>query len=249
MASRLESATALRSQRRFLIVISMVVAAYYALAVHLKGEGEYSGIAVTIERPDRIPAALWIIFAWALLRYTQRLHEQWRFVGRAIMKEVERCDHQLVLEAARRSAAMQILTRQLGKDLEKPYLVGDVQVTETVKEMMRETMAQRAQAQGKPPPPAEPDPWFTIDENGNRIYRDFAIGVASADQPQAIGHEFKMPPWSRTQFLWHQLRSWVRASVRFPAILEYIAPLLIALVAVLVAFLFIAVRAFESYVP
>jgi hypothetical protein len=48
MPYRRESAAALRSRRRFLILVSNAVAAYYALAVHLKGEGAFSGLAANI---------------------------------------------------------------------------------------------------------------------------------------------------------------------------------------------------------
>ena len=238
MATRPESAAALKSQRRFLIIISLVVAAYYALAVHLKGEGEYSGLAVIINRPDRVPVALWIIFAWALLRYVQRLHEQWRFVGKAIMREVERCDDELVLKAAQHSAVRQVKDGRIGGKLTRPRVIGDVWVTDTVKEMMREVMAKRALAQGKSPPPREPDPWFTIDENGERAYRAFGIGVASRTSLRHRLGVIDHAAVSRAHTLRHQLRSWGRASLRLPAIFEYVAPLLIAVAAVVLAVVF-----------
>jgi hypothetical protein len=239
MPSRRESAAAaLRSQRRFLILVSIALAAYYVLAVHIKGEGEYSGFAMKLGRPDRIPYVLWVIFTWALLRYWQRLHEQWRIVRTAVMQEFEYCDHQLVLKAARRSAVQQVKRRQLGKDLRDPFVVGDVQVTDSVKEMMGTVMAQRARAQGKPVPKREPDPWFTV-KDGKRVYRAFAIGVAGADQTGlTMGYDFAIPPWSRVRTLVHQLRAWVRTALRLPAVLEYLAPLAIAMLAVVLAVIF-----------
>ena len=50
MAVRPGASAALRSQRRFLIIVSIAVAAYYYLEVHIKGEGEYSGLAVRLGR-------------------------------------------------------------------------------------------------------------------------------------------------------------------------------------------------------
>jgi hypothetical protein len=103
LATRVDSTAALRSQRRFLVIISIAVAGYYYLQVHTEGSGEYGGFHVKLGRADRVPYALWIIFSWALLRYVQRLHEQWRRVRREVMRQFEHYDHQLALAAARRS--------------------------------------------------------------------------------------------------------------------------------------------------
>jgi hypothetical protein len=221
------------------MLISLAIAAYYTLAVHVKGEGEYSGLAVKIGRPDRVPVVLWVIFAWALTRYLQRLHEQWRIVRKTVMREFEYCDHQLVLEAARRSAVRQVKRGQLAKGRSSPRVVGGVEVTDTVKEMMRELMAKRAREQGRPEPKKEPDPWFTIAEDGKRLYRGFSVGIACEDHHDTVvGQDFLMPPWSRARTLWHQLRAWVRTAIRLPALLEYIAPLLIALSTVVLVWMF-----------
>jgi hypothetical protein len=239
VVTRREAAAALRSQRRFLVLISLAIAAYYTLAVHLKGEGEYSGLAVKIGRPDRVPVALWVVFVWALLRYLQRLHEQWRMVRKAVMKEFEYYDHQLVLEAARRSAVRQVKRGQLARDRRNARVVGDVWVTDTVKEMMRERMAERARAQGRPELRKEPDPWFTVSDDGKRIYRGFGVGIACDDQHDpALGQDFLMAPWSRVRTLAHQLHAWARTAIRLPALFEYIAPLLIALLAMVLALVF-----------
>src|SRR5258705_931694 len=122
MAVRLGASAALRSQRRLLIIVSIAVAAYYYLEVHMKGEGEYSGLAVKLGRADRVPWVLWVIFGWALLRYAQRLHELWTKVGTDVMREFEYYDQQLALAAARRSALKQVV--QIAKDKRNPYVVG-----------------------------------------------------------------------------------------------------------------------------
>jgi len=159
MAVRLTAAAALRSQRRFLIVMSIAVAAYYYLQVHLKGEGEYSGLAVRVVRTDRIQIAFWIIFAWALLRYGQRLHEGWRRVRREVMSQFEYYDHQLVLIAARRSAARQARAGRIGKDLEPPRTVfGEAEITDTVKQIAAEMVRRRRAQQGVALPAVGPHP-------------------------------------------------------------------------------------------
>jgi hypothetical protein len=236
-SGRQGAAARLRSQRRFLILISMAVTAYYALSVHLEGKGEYSGIALTIGRADRIPIALWVVFLWALIRYCQRLHEQWRIVGKSVMREFEYCDQQLVLEAARRSAIKQVAGGALAKNLTTPQVVGRAWFTESVQEMIREQAAKRAQAMGKPMVRKEPEPLF-VTKDGKRIYRGFGIGILGADQPFPLGHDFMMPPWSRIRTLWHQVRAWARTAVTLPALLEYIAPLAIAVAAVIIAIFF-----------
>jgi hypothetical protein len=239
MAVRLTAAAALRSQRRFLIVMSIAVAAYYYLQVHLKGEGEYSGLAVRVVRTDRIQIALWIIFAWALLRYGQRLHEGWRRVRREVMSQFEYYDHQLVLIAARRSAARQARAGRIGKDLEPPRTVfGEAEVTDTVKQMAAEMVRQRRAQQGLSPPEPVVEPWFVVD-GGKRIYRGFAIRITGKDNvPSTMGYDFMMPAWGWWRVRVHQLHAWWRTAWRMPAIFEHLAPLVIAAGAIAVAIVY-----------
>jgi len=55
--------------------MSLVLAAYAILGVRVKGEGEYSGLALRLLHPDRVQSCIWVIFVWALARYCQRLYE------------------------------------------------------------------------------------------------------------------------------------------------------------------------------
>ena len=233
-----ESSAALRSQRRFLILVSIAVAAYYALVVHLKGEGEYSGFAVIIGRPDRIPIALWLVFTWAVLRYVQRLNEQWATIRELVLKEFEDCDHQLVLNAARRWAVKQAKRGALNKHLKDLRVFGRAWLVDSIKEIIREQAAQRATSRGEEMRTPKPDPWFVTDERGWRIYRGFGIAGQSPDLALATGIDFSLPPWSPLRTRWHQLRAWGRTAWKLPAISEHLAPFAIAIAAIVCAAVF-----------
>lgn len=108
-----------------------------------------------------------------------------------------------MLKAARHSAIRQVKDGTLGKHLTNPRVVGDVWVTESAKAMAREIISRRREAQGKPPRPLEPDPWFSVDQEGRRVYRGFGVGIVGTGEPHAIGYDFMMSSWSKVRTLCH----------------------------------------------
>src|ERR1700693_350037 len=162
-----ESSAALKSQRRFLILMSLALAAYYILKVNVGGEAKYSGFAITVGRPDRVQYCLWILYVWALLRYWQRLNELWDRVRGEVMRNIDAHDWRLALREATRSAVDQ---GKKGKwtDQHSPdaRVVGAAWMNPGLKEQMAETRNANAEAARKLRQQAKKEGRFTITERG-----------------------------------------------------------------------------------
>lgn len=235
MATRMTETATLRSQRRFLILMSIAVAAYYYLQVHTEGSGEYSGLHIKLGRPDRVPYAVWILFGWALLRYAQLFHEQWRRVRSDLLREFEYYDHQLALAAATRYARENRLA--LVKGITDPVVIGEAWYVPSMRDRLIDEVQKQARDRGQEPSEPEPkDEWWVLTPKGERYYRGFGIEVRERGKPESgVGVEFNMPAWGRMRVKYHQARVWWRTAVRMPAVGEYLAPFAIAALAVVVA--------------
>jgi hypothetical protein len=232
MASRRELTAALQRQRRFLVLMSLAVTAYYVLRVHVKGEAQYGGVAVTVGNPGRLQYCLWVVFAWALLRYVQRLNELWTRVRSEVMRNVEAEDQQLALKAATRSARRQVKRGELATRFDRPQVRGKAWLNPSMKQAMREVRKDEFE------PRKIKDPDYELTQSGGRKYRSFAIVIAYTDKAGNFnqrGQDFNMPEWNRARTVLHRIHAWVRAAARLPAIFEHWAPLVIAGMAICVA--------------
>jgi hypothetical protein len=225
------AASALLRQRRFLVLMSLALAAHYMLHIHVKGEAEYSGFAVTVAKPDRVQYCLWVVFGWALLRYIQRLNELWSKVKLDVMKNVAAEDLRLALKMATRSAIRQVNHGELASQFSNPSVRGSAWLNPSLKQMIRETRNSAPKVSKK----ADPD--FEFTQRGGRKYRSFAIVITYNDDGgifQQIGFDFNMPEWSRARTVLHRAHAYAQAAARLPAIFEHWAPLAIAALALCV---------------
>jgi hypothetical protein len=238
MASQRESTAALLRQRRFLVLMSLALAGFYVLKVHVRGEAEYSGLAVALQRPGRVQFCLWVVFGWAFLRYVQRLNQLWRRVGADMRKEADDQDQRLALKALRRFAVRKVAHEGL-LNFTKPRVVGDAWIVPSIKEMIGETRALSKQNS----PKAKPDSGFMETDSGGRKYRAFGLAISDlgkdGQRSEPTGHNFEMPAWSPLHTRAHRARACVRAAIRLPAVFEHLAPLAMALAAVVLAILLI----------
>jgi hypothetical protein len=231
MASRRELTAALQRQRRFLMLMSIALTAYYLLRVHVKDAAEYSGFALTIGEPRRVQYCLWVVFGWALLRYIQRLNEMWGKVKLEVLRNVDAEDLRLAMKAATRSAVRQVKRGELGSKFEKPTVLGHAWLNPSLKQMIRETRKQ------SPVTTTEKDPDFAMTEHGGRKYRSFAIVIAHTDKQgfHQVGTDFNLPEWSRARTIAHRVHAYAQAAARLPAIFEHLAPLVFAALALCVS--------------
>lgn len=229
------STPALGRQRRFLVLMSLALAGFYVLKVNVRGEAEYSGLAVVLLHPSRVKVCLWVVFLWALLRYVQRLNERWLIVGAHMRKEADYQDQLLALKAMRHFAVRTVAHEGV-RNYPEPRVVGDAWIEASTHEMMQQTRPISRER----PPKAKPDPGFVTTYEGGRKYRAFGILISylnNEGKRATIGHNIEMPPWSPLTVRVHRMRAWARATVLLPAVFEYLAPLVIAVAAVITAIL------------
>jgi hypothetical protein len=224
-------------QRRFLVLMSLALAGFHVLKVHVKGDAEYSGFALSILRPERVQLCVWVIFSWALMRYVQRLNELWPRVGAQLCNDANRQDQRMAIKVARRYAERTI-AREGVLNCPEPRVISDPSIVPSVKEMIRETRKTPTQ----PVPKFKPEPWFVTTDGGGRKYRTFGIDISYLDKGgkrAPVGHNFDMPAWSALRARSHRLRAWANAAIRLPAVFEYLAPLGLAALAIATAILLI----------
>jgi hypothetical protein len=232
-----ETMAALLRQRRFLVLMSLALAGYYVLKVQVRGEAEYSGLAVALQRPARVQYCLWIVFLWALLRYVQRLVQLWRRVQAQLLTDADDQDRRLALRAMRRYAVWRV-AREGVKNFPEPRAEGNVWIEASIKESIRQLRAPLASA----PPKAKQDPWFIVTNVGGRKYRAFSIEISYTrpdGRRNSTGHNFQMPDWGGLRTRVHRVRAWIRAAIRLPSVSEHLAPLALAAAAAIAAILMI----------
>ena len=74
---RFEDLPTLRSQRRFLEVMSLVSIVYYWFRIRINTESNFFGQSVHIGSTRYALAALWVGLIWAVVRYGQHIYQTW----------------------------------------------------------------------------------------------------------------------------------------------------------------------------
>ena len=96
---------ALLRQRRFLILMSLALITFYALDVSVQNAADYGGLAVNLGNPDLVQPGLWIMWGWALWRYTQRVYELLAAIWNEVLEDVRAEDTRIALAKAKRRTA------------------------------------------------------------------------------------------------------------------------------------------------
>lgn len=102
MSEQEHISASLAKQRRFLLLMSLAVIAFYALEIGVKDQAEYSGFVLAVGRPGRVVIGLWVIWAWALWRYLQKVYERLSVVWNDILEDVRAEDLRIALARARK---------------------------------------------------------------------------------------------------------------------------------------------------
>jgi len=228
-----ETGAPLIQQRRFLILVSLLVFACYSLGIYVRNEGEYNGLTVKFLHPDRVILGLWAIWGWSLLRYIQRSYERISELWDEILHAVSSEDRRLALKEARREAKRQIKAGTVGDG--RP----NVRITSVELAEGRQTLFLRRGIEQEKEIVVGGSPDFVPTENGGRKYegvkgtyswvRDSDHGVAQFN--------FQMT-WSPARVGWIRFLAWCHSTLWLPAISEHVAPILIAACAVVSPFLF-----------
>jgi hypothetical protein len=230
MEISVELRTALSKQRRFLILMSLAVIAFYALEVGVRNEAEYNGFGITLGQPRRVVVGLWIIWGWSLWRYLQRIYELLSVLQRDVFEDVYAEDRRLALKAAKRVARRRAKAGEIGEGHPNVKIMG-VDIEPSIEAIIRKEHTDS-------PPRQEPD--FNRTKTGGRIYDSLGGSYRWHDNEGnhgASSFTFSME-WSRGRTWLHIALAAVHATLRLPAVADHIMPLLIAAVAVASPFVF-----------
>ncbi len=216
-----------RKQRRFSMVVSVAVVAYYALGANLKTEAEYSGFVVNIGRPEHFVWGLWIVWGWAFLRYWQQIFARWEPIRNAIFADVHLRRARFTRKAGIRLADKLARAGEFGESL-KNGLAKNLELRQwnNNSEWIWRDDAVVA---------------FARTDSGGREFENLQFEFDD-ETAERIHGSFSMR-WSRLKTLWIEFRSWTSALWHLPAIGEYVAPFALALLALAAPLLFPSVIA------
>ncbi|HEY7741383.1 MAG TPA: hypothetical protein VIB01_12290 [Steroidobacteraceae bacterium] len=203
--------------KRFLLAVTVVVAAYFALGARVCDTATYSGFLVTIARPEHARVLLLVIWAWALLTYAQRLYKLFAIVKESIGRDVEAEDWRLAHHVARREAKNHLSLTEL------PAQYSNLRIDRKIK-ISRGQDTTGAQTEG-----------MYKAMFGGRMYHSIEYTVRGIDKttqkPRTDKQSFTltMEPNETSR---HQARAWAAAILRRPGITEHFGPLVAVAVAI-----------------
>jgi hypothetical protein len=200
----------LQRQRRFLILMSLGVIAFYWLKAGVSNTATFSGVVVSLGRPEGVAIGLWIIWGWAFLRYGQRVYELLSVLWGELLEDVFAEDQRIALRRAK-SCAKRLA--ELGKLTADHPSWKDVLVIGPVHNNNQDM------------------PAFLPKEGGGRKYEHLGATIRwGGDEAPGISttsFQMEMTPW---QVRWLRCRAWTYAIFGLPAFTEHIAPICLALV-------------------
>jgi len=212
----------LSRQRRFLLVMCVIVIAYYALGAQVRPEVAYSGFLVTVERPELTTYGLWAIWTWALVGYCQRLYKLFAIVWQSILADVETEDRRLALRAAWRFAVREAAAGRINENYSQIVIPRrSIRIEESYHERQNST--------GEVEKVPETDHYGT--QSGGRKYRRLGgslYGISKkggGEGSSTFGFTMEWSKWDTRVHVW---RAWTAALIRRPAITEHLLPLLVA---------------------
>jgi len=221
-----EQRAALLRQRRFLILTSLAISAFYTLGIEPKNEATISGFGLTITQPERLVIALWLVWGWSLWRYGQRVYELLSALWGEIVDDVYAEDRRLALIRAKRIGNRLAAEGHFEEDMPKAARIdGRVTIEPPGDDILRSAIGEKITHFRD----------YIVTKEGGRSYPTLQ---ADFEWEQGIkwgrtDHGFKMT-LTRGESNWIRIRAWLHAFLRLPAFSEHIAPFLLALTAALV---------------
>lgn len=218
-----EARATLLRQRRFLILMSLGVIAFYVLGIEPKSEATISGLGLNITQPGRLPAGLWIIWGWSFWRYSQRMYELLSVLWGEVLDDVYAEDRRIAVARAKKVANRLAAEGQIDDDMPKSARVdGAVTIEPPDAEELRSIIGEKTtyyrdyfptRLGGRKYPTLHANFEWEDGVNWERTDKKFQMELSPAD--------------SR----WLRIRAWLHSLLRLPAFSEHIFPLLLALAA------------------
>jgi hypothetical protein len=219
----------LARQKRFLLAMCVILAAFYALGARVCDDVTYSGFVVTVARPELTVYGLWAVWGWALLTYLQRLHKLFDVVRASIEADVDTEDRRMALRVGQRFA----LKKANAADFGLP--VTDITVDRKsvrIDAPFEDIVDER----GKVHEVQEVEHYSTM--KGGRKFKHMNAVVRGVKKRDGNPFTKPMPftmEWGPWYTRWHVLKAWTRALFGRPAITEHFGPLLAVVLTVTAA--------------
>jgi len=217
----------LERQKRFLLAVTVVVAAYFLLGARVCDTATYSGFLVTIAHPENARGILLVIWLWALLTYLQRVHKLVDVVSNSIKLDVEAEDYRLFHAKALRIARRKLQETNLGDGVTDVRIEGIAFKAPANRNVGEENRILWRR---------EGDHYrSTTSKLRFRQFRVNLVGVLEKTSDRWDGGldcSMEWGPWFNS---WHVLRTWTRALIRRPGITEHFGPFLAVILTVWLA--------------
>lgn len=205
----------LQRQRRFLVLMSLLLIAFYSLGASVKETAEYSGVGVTLANPQNVLFGAWVIWGWAVWRYAQHVYELASFLWNDLAEDVAAEDARISLAHLRQVARKAAASGAFDED-------GRVGVTpEHVSIVGHATEDGGSQS-------------FVLERDRSRRY----VIHVTARWGSTIGTFTHVLTVSALTVRWIRIRAWIYAVIALPAFSEHAAPLLLAVAVPLLAIYF-----------
>jgi|HigsolmetaAR201D_1030396.scaffolds.fasta_scaffold11794_3 hypothetical protein len=224
MSEAAEQRATLLRQRRFLILMSLGVIAFYTLGIEPKNEANISGLGLKITHPDRLVLALWLVWGWSLWRYAQRAYELLSVLWADVLDDVYAEDRRIAIARAKKVGNQLAAAGHFDEDMPKAARIdGPVTIEAPDPESLQSIIGEKITHFRD----------FVDTREGGRLYPTLKADFEREDGIKwgQTDHSFKMT-LTRGQSIWLRIRAWLHSLLRLPAFSEYIAPLLIATAAV-----------------
>jgi hypothetical protein len=221
-----ELAGQLRRQRRFLVLMSLGVIAYFVFGLDLESKLDYAGMTLKARDPRYALWALWVVWGWSVLRFLQCGYKALSLVSTEIREEVDAEADRIVMRKAGKIAVKQV---REGKRENVPK--GAVFLP-PVKFGMHSQESVRASTVLK----ADISTYYTPEIHGGRtypnIYANFRTTAGGYFTTVRIGMNMALSRWD---MMWVRVRAWLYATLAMPGISEHVMPVLLAVAAVVAA--------------
>lgn len=220
----LDATIALPKQRRFAILVSMVLIGVYWLQFSVK-DFQLAGINLGSAHIDRLPYAIWLVWFWAQLRYLQRVYALFQEIKRDVIADVDAEDLRLAHVAAKRRAKKIAVDRR--DKWTTPKSSEPIVTVVSILPSRHETVAGDVVN----------TIYFHSDDDGGRTYPSVALSYYFLNDKSEIqsGTDNFGLKMSRTKSNLQRIRSWANGIARLPAASEHLTPIVLAIIAIAAA--------------
>jgi hypothetical protein len=222
MADEEAARAALAKQRRFLILMSLAVIAYYALGISVDTTAQYNGLALKLANPRNAIVGLWVVWGWAAWRYWQRSYALLSVLKNEMLVAAQAEAWRIIGNLAVRAASARLECGNLPGIPRDARVIGQVESWATTPKG------------GELPQGTTWQPWSGAYPL-SRLWRRYleakiTFGWHEEDgwytRPAPI--KFRVSKWRAR---WITARAWLYSMLHLPAATEHIAPIALALAA------------------